>query len=36
VENEIANLLLQDKIRRRDTVYINSQAKIELKKGREL
>jgi len=36
VENEVANLLLQDKIRRRDTVYINSQAKIEVKKGREL
>ncbi|MCF7795337.1 ATP-dependent Clp protease ATP-binding subunit [Patescibacteria group bacterium] len=36
VENEIANLLLQDKIRRRDTVYINSQAKIEVKQGRQL
>jgi ATP-dependent Clp protease ATP-binding subunit ClpA len=36
VENEIANLLLQDKIRRRDTIYINSQAKIEVKQGKQL
>jgi|AntRauTorckE6833_2_1112554.scaffolds.fasta_scaffold00257_17 ATP-dependent Clp protease ATP-binding subunit ClpC len=36
VENEIANLLLQDKIKRRDTVYINSQAKVEVKKGKKL
>jgi ATP-dependent Clp protease ATP-binding subunit ClpC len=36
VENEIANLLLQDKIRRRDTVYINSQAEVEVKQGRQL
>jgi ATP-dependent Clp protease ATP-binding subunit ClpC len=36
VENEVANLLLQNKIRRRDTVYINSQAKIEVKQGRDL
>ncbi|HKK54073.1 MAG TPA: AAA family ATPase [Patescibacteria group bacterium] len=36
VENEVANLLLQDKIKRRDTVYINSQAKVEVKHGKQL
>jgi len=36
IENEIANLVLADKIKRRDTVVIDAEAKVNVKKGREL
>jgi ATP-dependent Clp protease ATP-binding subunit ClpC len=36
IENEIANLVLGGKLRRRDTVIINEQGEIEVQKGREL
>jgi len=36
VEDEIANLLLAGKLKRRDTVFINSFGKIGVEKGREL
>jgi ATP-dependent Clp protease ATP-binding subunit ClpC len=36
IENEIANLVLAGQIKRRDTVVIDEEAKISVKKGREL
>lgn len=36
VENELANILLTNGLKRRDTAVINGEAKIEVKKGREL
>jgi ATP-dependent Clp protease ATP-binding subunit ClpC len=34
IENELANLILSNKLKRRDTVFINEKAEIEIKKGR--
>jgi ATP-dependent Clp protease ATP-binding subunit ClpC len=36
VENEIANLILSRKLKRRDTVFINEEANIEVEKGKKL
>lgn len=36
IENEIANLVLAKKLKRRDTIIINDQAEIELQSAREL
>jgi len=36
IENEIANIILADGIKRRDTVVIDAEAKISVKQGREL
>ncbi|MDO8592759.1 MAG: ATP-dependent Clp protease ATP-binding subunit [bacterium] len=36
VENEIANLVLGDSLKRRDTVIIDGEAKVSVKQGREL
>lgn len=36
IENEIANLVLADSIKRRDTVLIDDEAEVSVKKGREL
>ncbi len=36
IENEIANIVLKDGIKRRDTVVIDGEAKISVKRGREL
>jgi ATP-dependent Clp protease ATP-binding subunit ClpE len=36
IENEVANLFLAKKLKRRDVVYINDQAEIEVIEGREL
>ncbi|MCF7820409.1 MAG: ATP-dependent Clp protease ATP-binding subunit [Candidatus Pacebacteria bacterium] len=36
IENEIANLFLAKKLQRRDIVYINDEAKIEVIEGKEL
>ncbi|MFA5420476.1 MAG: ATP-dependent Clp protease ATP-binding subunit [Patescibacteria group bacterium] len=34
IENELANLILSNKLKRRDTVFINEDAEIEVEKGR--
>jgi len=36
VENEIANLVLAGEVKRRDTVVIDNDAKVSVRKGREL
>jgi ATP-dependent Clp protease ATP-binding subunit ClpC len=36
IENEIANLILSKEIKRRDTVFINEEANVEVKKARVL
>ncbi len=36
IENEIANKILNNEIKRRDTIYINDFGEVEIKKGREL
>jgi len=36
IENEIANIVLRDGIKRRDTVVIDGEARISIKKRKEL
>ena len=36
IENQIANLVLADKVKRRDTIVIDGEAEVKVKQGREL